>query len=331
LTGAGSALFTGGSDTWSNLTLSAARTSIAGAAVTLSGALTSTSRVAATGTITVAAAGATLSGNGSLTLGNAAGNKIVGANASATLTNVGERLGGAGNIGGGSLTLVNQAKGSIVSAGSTGLTIDTGASTVANAGLIEAGKGTTLTVKSAVANTGRLGVAAGGTVILDGPITGTGSAFVAGGALEALGAFNEKVSFVGSGVLELADSQAYTAKVSGFSKTATTSFDLLDIAYTQGVTGTTYQDNGKKTGGVLTVTDGTHTARINMVGDFSASTFTVASDGHGGTLIVDPKAGAATAFAQAAAALGRGAGSAAPAAQESWRAPPLLARPHALA
>jgi hypothetical protein len=39
---------------------------------------------------------------------------------------------------------------------------------------------------------------------------------------------------------------------------------------------------------VLTVTDGTHTAKITLVGDYTGSTFTVSSDGHGGTKVVDP-------------------------------------------
>ena len=38
--------------------------------------------------------------------------------------------------------------------------------------------------------------------------------------------------------------------------------------------------------GVLTVTDGTHVAKINLTGDYTAATFTAASDGHGGVAIV---------------------------------------------
>ena len=41
----------------------------------------------------------------------------------------------------------------------------------------------------------------------------------------------------------------------------------------------------------LTVTDGTHTANIALLGNYLASTFVASSDGHGGTLVVDPPGG----------------------------------------
>ena len=44
---------------------------------------------------------------------------------------------------------------------------------------------------------------------------------------------------------------------------------------------------------MLKVTDGVHTARITLIGDYTASTFVAASDGHGGVMIHDPAAGAA--------------------------------------
>ena len=40
-------------------------------------------------------------------------------------------------------------------------------------------------------------------------------------------------------------------------------------------------------GGTLTVTDGTHTANIGLLGNYMASTFATSSDGHGGTNLVD--------------------------------------------
>jgi hypothetical protein len=103
-------------------------------------------------------------------------------------------------------------------------------------------------------------------------------------------------------VLELAKSTTYTGQVTGFSKTGTTGFDLLDIAF-GGSTKATY--SGTTASGVLTVTDGTHTAKITLIGNYTASTWTVASDGHGGTSIHDPTAPlvqAIAAFSQAPAA-----------------------------
>jgi hypothetical protein len=42
--------------------------------------------------------------------------------------------------------------------------------------------------------------------------------------------------------------------------------------------------------GTLTVTDGSHTANIALLGNYLASTFVASSDGHGGTNVVDPAA-----------------------------------------
>lgn len=42
------------------------------------------------------------------------------------------------------------------------------------------------------------------------------------------------------------------------------------------------------TSGTLTVSDGTHTAAILLLGQYLAANFTKQSDGNGGTLITDP-------------------------------------------
>jgi hypothetical protein len=54
-----------------------------------------------------------------------------------------------------------------------------------------------------------------------------------------------------------------------------------------------YTPNNGNSGGVLTVSDGVHTADIALLGQYAASSFVTASDGHGGTLITDPLALAA--------------------------------------
>ena len=46
--------------------------------------------------------------------------------------------------------------------------------------------------------------------------------------------------------------------------------------------------------GTLTVTDGTHTASIELLGQYAANEFTASSDGHGGTLITFTSATTAT-------------------------------------
>jgi len=119
------------------------------------------------------------------------------------------------------------------------------------------------------------------------PITGSGVFDIGGGTLDATGGFVHSVTFTGSGgVLELAQSQGYTGTITGFSTVGSTSLDLGDIGF---VNSAEAAYSGTKTSGVLTVTDGTHTAKIRLKGDYLNSTFIASSDGHGGTDVVDPK------------------------------------------
>jgi hypothetical protein len=48
-----------------------------------------------------------------------------------------------------------------------------------------------------------------------------------------------------------------------------------------------FSENSSHTGGVLTVKDGTHVAKIALLGNYIAASFTLAADGHGGTLITE--------------------------------------------
>jgi hypothetical protein len=122
-------------------------------------------------------------------------------------------------------------------------------------------------------------------------------------------------------VLELARSQTYAGRITGFS--TTTSLDLEDIAFGSK---TTASYKGTAASGVLTVTDGAHTARITLIGDYLASSFSVASDGHGGTKVTDPASPAAAhvpqslqPFIAAAASFGVSGGGWVGDGSESWR------------
>jgi hypothetical protein len=87
--------------------------------------------------------------------------------------------------------------------------------------------------------------------------------------------------------LWLDDSMHFTGLVAGFSAT-TEHLDLADIRYVSGSTTATF--SGGTAGGTLTVTDGTATAHITLLGNYAASQFSLAPafDGHGGTLVTDP-------------------------------------------
>jgi hypothetical protein len=314
--------------TFSAITVGGAVRVVNGVSLSLAGGIDITGKleVEATTQATdlIIAAGVSLTG-GQIDLSNSADNTIVGAAATDTLTNVSDHIVGAGLLGDGALTLVNDKAGAIYGNQTVALTINTGAKAITNAGLIEAdGKGGVV-VDSAVTNTGKL-EAIIGTLTLKGAVTGAGLGYVDGGTLYAASTFTEAVDFLGTtGVLELARSAADTGKITGLSKTGTNSLDLLDIAFG---TKTKAIYSGTTTSGTLSVTDGTHTAKITLEGNYTASTFKVSSDGHGGTKVVDPTA-PPHAFIAAMAGFGARGGTATSMA-EPWRNPAAsLALPHA--
>jgi hypothetical protein len=48
-----------------------------------------------------------------------------------------------------------------------------------------------------------------------------------------------------------------------------------------------YSENSSDTGGTLTVKDGSHIAKLALLGNYMATSFVTAADGHGGTLITE--------------------------------------------
>ncbi len=147
------------------LTLAAGAQVLIGASQTL----TATGAIANIGSILLAgnafagltelriAGTATLSGGGLVSLYDASGygspsNEIItGASAAATLDNAAQTISGYGQLGAGTLTLINGAQGTIEATAST-LTVDTGANTIINDGLIE-GIGAELIQRSVVDGT----------------------------------------------------------------------------------------------------------------------------------------------------------------------------------
>ena len=108
----------------------------------------------------------------------------------------------------------------------------------------------------------------------------------AGETLEVISTYSGQVSFTAStGILELLNSSGFAGTVAGM--TGQDTIDFADIDPTK-VQRPTY--SGTASGGTLTVTDGSHTANIALLGNYIASTFVTSSDGHGGTNVVDPSA-----------------------------------------
>ncbi|MHC2251103.1 hypothetical protein ACVILK_000795 [Bradyrhizobium embrapense] len=123
----------------------------------------------------------------------------------------------------------------------------------------------------------------------------SGNATIAAGTtLELPGASSATVAFQGAtGTLKLDNSASFAGTVAGI-----TGADAIDFANISFANVHTPTFNGTSSSGTLTVTDGTVTASIVLLGNYMASTFATSSDGHGGTLVVDPPATQVSQLAQ---------------------------------
>jgi hypothetical protein len=226
--------------------------------------------------------GITLDGGGQVLLSDSSLNVISGIATDVTLTNVDNTISGAGQLGAGQMTLLNE--GTIDATGNNPLLIDTGPNAIQNSGTLEATGPGGLEVHSDIVNTGLI-AAAGGDVKVDGDVTGTGTATINGNAtLEFAGLVQEDVQFTqaATGTLKLDSSANFNGTVSNFG--ATNQIDLADIGFGAN-TSVQFAENQQGTGGTLTVTDGTHTANITILGQNTADGFQASDDQHSGTLI----------------------------------------------
>jgi hypothetical protein len=202
----------------------------------------------------------TLQGGGQIVLSDSDQNYIFG---HGILTNVDDTISGGGDIGNGTLVFHNE--GVVEAQGAYALIVDTGTTPFVNTGTIEAN---------------------GGTLIVDSPVTGGGNAVIAGGTIEFTGASDNNVSFNGgsAGMLALDQSQQFTGHIAGFA--GPDQIDLGDIGYSSNLT-LNYTAGDGGAGGTLTVSDGSHTTSLDLIGDYTASSFITSSDGHGGTILAD--------------------------------------------
>ena len=119
---------------------------------------------------------------------------------------------------------------------------------------------------------------------------GSGNFTISGNAeLELFGASSASVSFAAgaAGTLKLDAASHFAGSVAGF--TGPDSIDLSNIGFGEDLS-LGYKANSKNSGGTLTVSDGKQTASIALLGQYMASSFAIAGDGHGGTFITDPPA-----------------------------------------
>ncbi|WP_212490290.1 calcium-binding protein [Bradyrhizobium sp. AUGA SZCCT0176] len=225
--------------------------------------------------------GITLQGHGQVMLSDSTGNVITGTVSDVTLTNVDNTISGAGQLGAGQMILINE--GTIIATGTNSLEIDTGANTIVNSGTLEATGSGGLVIDSNLDNSGLLW-ANGADITLNGSATG-GTALIDGVAtieFEAASSVNVTFADEATGTLKLGDSFDFSGVISGFD--GDDQIDLLDVTFGEG-TSVSYVENLEETAGILTVSDGVHTANISLLGDYSADSFIFAADGTTGTLL----------------------------------------------
>ena len=129
--------------------------------------------------------------------------------------------------------------------------------------------------------------APGTTLQLSSPLSGpSGSATIGAGAtLELAAANSSSVTFAGStGMLKLDSPSTFDGVIYNFTGNGTlSSSDQIDL---KGINFNSVSDSYSN--GVLTVTDGTHSAALDFNGAFTLANFKFASDGSGGTILYDP-------------------------------------------
>ncbi|MET4767544.1 hypothetical protein [Bradyrhizobium ottawaense] len=180
------------------------------------------------------------------------------------------------------MILVNQ--GTINATGTNALEIDTGSNTVVNSGTIAASGSGGLVIDSNVDNSGLLW-AHGANITLNGSVSGSGTALMDGVATVEFGAASSAhvaLDAAATGTIVLHDSFDFSGVVSGFD--GDDHLDLLDVAFGDGTTAS-YVANQAGTGGILSVTDGVHTANISLFGQYDPASFQTEADKNMGTLI----------------------------------------------
>jgi len=215
-----------------------------------------------------------------------------GGSGTASLVNLSDTIVGDGEIADSNLTLNNGRSGVIDATGSTAMFIDTGSNSISNEGTIESMNSTspatspTLDIGSELLNSGQVIAGRGGWIDLENGAIGDGVARInSTGELEMDGDAGLNVIFspTAHGTLALDDSvtSPYGGIISGF--TANDKIDLADIGFIQGTTNAAFF--GNNTQGQLTVTDGTDTTSLHMLGNYTQTSFQVASDNRGGTIV----------------------------------------------
>lgn len=258
--------------------------------------------VKATGVGAVGIAGAVVndggviqaSGGGTIvaaaTVSNMSGTiQAIGQNSTIAMTAVGLQNDGTieAKAGGSIDMLVEVNRGKLLATGeNSALNIEFTSTGQGNKSRIAADEGAMVTIDGSVTNAGgaRLVAADGGEVEVHGAVKG-GIAVLSGddSIMDLQGSATEdttaQVSFADNGIahLLLGHSSRFAGTVAGLG--AKDTIDVTDVGF---VAGKSYYDEANDQ---LVIGDGTHTATIQLLGQYAASQFAFSSDGHGGTLV----------------------------------------------
>ena len=186
-----------------------------------------------------------------------------------TLANTGNVQAGAGS----QVDLSNATiSGGTVSTAANGLIVGSGASAIDNATII---------------NNGELEIGGTFTASSGATISGSGNVVIAnGGVADFLDAFNQAVTFVGAGTLELAQSSSFNATVADFNSGGNSGdiVDLADVAFAANET-FVWTQNGAN--GTLKIYTGTTLDRsLNLAGTYSESGFALTTNYGTGTEVI---------------------------------------------
>jgi autotransporter passenger strand-loop-strand repeat protein len=210
----------------------------------------------------------------SATIG-AGGNQYVeaGGAASATIVHSGGRqIVSSGGVASGA-TVTHDGNQSVFSGGVARGTVLSGGAEIVSAGGTASG-----TIVDSGGAERVYGRASGGTI--NGGLVEVASGGTASGA----------VTFVSGGTLQLDAGAGFTGRIKGFgTPDLLDRIDLRGIAFGSGTT-RSFSEAAGNTSGTLTVTSGTHTVHLTLLGLYTTNNFKLATDTHGGTLVTDPPA-----------------------------------------
>jgi T5SS/PEP-CTERM-associated repeat protein len=196
-------------------------------------------------------------------------------------------------------TLTVTGAGSVVSATNMALAANGGSATlnISNAGAVDVGAGTATIagalhvgsssvvgargiINGNVVDDGNITVTSG-TLEINGNLSGTGTTVInSGNTLKLDGSVSDSIFFAGgTGTLDVVNSSGFNGVIQG----QLAAGDVLDFADISAAQAHIVGYTGNNSPGTLTVTDGAHTANIQLSGNYSLADFALGADTNGGT------------------------------------------------